>query len=346
MEITKTHVELKSSIDGNPGLRLLLGILALGLSLSAAPAKAEDVNTERSSLSDLKPATGNKVPGSEEVDELLTNNNLRALSGSTARLSIASQFNYNGGTINSAFSENRPNISLASGNTLKSDLDGSISVKYNLTAKDALLTGVGVRWIAPLSKNGPSNYNGTTYDVMNPYLVYQHIYKWLGVQSVIQVTGTQWTQADQTALGYDKQLNIDQENIYELGTSGVSVGASLAFQYQTFNKSGSYLTPSNQNYLPDIAAAQSVWLVTVAPELEYQLTSKVNLRTLINPWTFEHYRSQNDRFAVVRDAAYQSIGVGFSVTRNVFLYPNVQFTPQHVSADLTNAGISATVNLD
>jgi hypothetical protein len=285
----------------------------------------------------------NTIPDADAVDDLITNNNLRAYSGSVSRWSIASQFNYNGGTISSPLSQDRPDISGASGTTTKSDLDGSISAKFNINAKNSLLAGFGVRWIAPLS-GGPSNYDGSTYDAMNPYITYQYIYKWFGIQSVLQTQFMQWTQSDQTALGYGQQINIDQENMYDIGKTNISVGASVAVQYQWFNKTGSYGDPNSDNYVADLGTVQSQYLFTIAPEIEYQLTEKVNLRTLISLWTYEHYVSAPN-FSFVHDTIYQSIGVGYSVTRDIFLYPNIQFLPGQLEASETNIGLTATVNL-
>jgi hypothetical protein len=331
MPIQKNNRGIQLLKSSAPLMKLLLIFTLIGFlnSISFA-AHAEGGNPDPTSAT---------VP-SESVDDLLTNNNLRAYSGSTSTWSIASTFNYNGGTIQAPFAEDRPNIANASSTTLKADLDGSISVKYNLNAKHSLLAGFGVRWIAPFSKNGPTNYDGTVYDVMNPYIEYQYIYKWVGIQSVLQVSGTQWTQADQTAIGDAQQLNIDQENAFELGTSGVSLGASIYLQYQWFNKTGAAAGFS------DVTTQQSVYILSFSPVVEYQLTEKINLRTWLGLWTYEHYVSESNRLAFSRDTVIQSIGVGISVTRNIFLYPNVQFVPDQMISSATNVGLTATINLD
>jgi len=295
----------------------------------------------------LKSTTTQQTQKSDDsVDDVITNNNLRAYSGSTSLWSIASQFNYNGGTIGSPLSQDRPNIAAASGTTAKSDLDGSISVKYNINAKNSLMAGFGLRWISPLTPGGPSNYNGTTFDAMNPYLQYQYVYKWAGIQSVLQIGAMQWTQADQTAYGYSHQLSFDQENMYEVSGTSLSLGASVSGQYQWFDKSGSYGNPKDPSqYIADLGSVQSVYSFSISPVLEYQLTEKLNLRTLVSLLTFEHYQIAPSSFSLIHDKVYQSIGLGYSVTRNIFLYPNVQFLPGELRANLTNVGLTATVNL-
>jgi hypothetical protein len=47
----------------------------------------------------------------------------------------------------------------------------------------------------------------------------------------------------------------------------------------------------------------------------------------------------------VHDQIYQSVGVGVSVTRDIFLYPNIQFLPNQIMASETNVGLTATVNV-
>lgn len=310
---------------------------------SATPTPSPSPTPTQATTTEAKPAK-NATPG-ENVDDMITNNNLRALSGSVSRWSIASQFNYNGGTISSPFSQDRPNISDASGTTIKADLDGSISGKFNIDTKNSLLAGFGIRWIAPFSTGNLKNYNGSAFDAMNPYITYQYIYKWLGIQSVLQVQGMQWTESDQTAVGYAQQLNVDQENMYEIANTGLSIGASVAVQYQWFNKSGSLGTPGTEGYVADITTLQSQYLFTISPELEYQLSDTFNFRTLISLWTYEHYVSDSHFFSLVHDTVYQSVGIGISVTRDIFLYPNIQFLPGQIEAAMTNVGLSATINL-
>jgi hypothetical protein len=322
----------------------IVALLTFAL-LGSAAARADDTPPADGAKVESAVKNLDAVPATNGVDDLITNNNLRAYSGSKSRWSIASQFNYNGGTISSPLSQDRPDIANASATTTKADLDGSISAKYNIDTRSSILAGIGVRWIAPLSPKGPSNYDGSTLDAMNPYVTYQFIYKWLGIQSVIQAQAMQWTQSDQTALGYAQQFNIDQENMYEIGATRLSIGASVAVQYQTFNKSGSYGDPNSDNYIPVLAEVQSQYLFTIAPELEYQLTEKINLRTLVSLLTYEHYVSNSHLLSFEHDTIYQSIGVGFAVTRDIFLYPNIQFLPGQLQAAMTNVGLTATINL-
>ena len=263
-------------------------------------------------------------------EDVITNNNLRTLSGSSSKWSFASQWNYLGGTVREPFDESRPNIATSSATTEKTDIDANLSVKYNITSKDSIFAGFGVRWVAPFKAGGPTEYDGSTYDATNPAVTYQHIYKYLGVQAVTQVGVTQYTQADSVAKGYAQLFSVDQENIYEFGKSGFSVGASTGVSTNRFVNSDA----ANLRF-------QSTFTAWVLPYAEYALNDKINLRTVWNLWQYEHYRNET----WVHDTVTTSVGVGFQVSDNVFLYPNIQFLPANTSSDLTNVGLSATINL-
>ena len=308
--------------------RTLFFTLILATSTLALADTNEDISTEAGA----KPAPPSaEVTGKEiSADDLITNNNLRALSGSTSKWSFASQWNYLGGTISSPFAQDRPNIADASATTPKTDIDGSLNVKYNLNVKNSLLLGFGVRWVAPFTVGGPTNYSGTQYDAINPTATYQHIYKYLGIQAVLQVAAMEYTQSDSVAAGYGQQFQLDQENIFEVGSTGLSIGGSTGV--------GTNLFFNND---PSLASSQSLYQAWFTPYLEYTLTKKINFRTVANLFVFEKYRDGT----LVHDTVTQSIGFGFSVTRDIFLYPNIQFLPSAIASSRTNVGLSATINL-
>jgi hypothetical protein len=80
------------------------------------------------------------------------------------------------------------------------------------------------------------------------------------------------------------------------------------------------------------------------PFAEYVFSDRLNLRTVFRPFTFEHIRSEP--FGnVIRNVYTQSVGVGVSVTRDIYLYPNVQFVPEDFRSELTNVGLSANINI-
>lgn len=288
-------------------------------------------------IDDVK-ENSNQVEG-EDVDEVITNALLRAQSGSKSRWSLASTLNYNGGSVESPLAEDRPNVSDATGIIDKSNLAGQVSVKYGLNSRSSFMLGVGLRWIAPLEGGGPHDYEGSRFDADNPYLTYQYLYKWWGVQSVFSAQWLAFTNANLVAHGYVGQLLFNQENLYDVGTTGLSVGASTWIALQSFNKTG----PVDD--LEDVRTDQSDYSFGIEPCIEYEINDTFNLRSVVSLWVFEHTRDVAAANTYFRDKVYQSFGVGISLTRDIYLYPNVAFLPDDIRADKTNVALNANINV-
>ena len=273
----------------------------------------------------------NLVPGADQVDELLTNPNLRAYAGSKSRWSMSNSITYDGGTISAPFGESRPNIAGASGTSLDTDLNDQLSVKLSINAVNSLLLGFGIRKMAPFTFSGPSqtfyDNGGKDMDFFDPSLTYQYIYKLLGIQAVAQVGATQYTRADIHSSqqgNLDKAIGFDQENIYELGN--LSIGASIGFGF---------------NQPTDPTVDYSRWPWWFDPYLEYKFNDTFNFRTVFDRYNYEYYPISGMNL----DKWVQSIGIGCSVTRDLFLYPNIQFNPDNIVASNTNLGVTITLNL-
>lgn len=294
---------------------------------------------------DVKESTFNKV-GGEDADEVLTNNKLRAESGSKSRFSVASQMAYNGGTITHPFGDHRPNIQDVTGDSPVTSIQGGVNLKYNMTQLDSVLLGGTARWITPQShvRDVPAGYAGQKMDFVNPSINYQRIYKIGNIQSYVQVGPGLYTQTDLTAIGYIGNLGAYNVNAYDIGHTGFTIGLETG---TTFNY---YKTPRNY---PGIATEQEVrensadYQVFTFPYVEYKINDKVNLRSVMMFFSMEHTLATRSLAPADwhKDKAMQSFGVGYSVTRDVFLYPNVQFIPDQTRVAQTNVGIEADVNL-
>lgn len=300
-------------------------------------------------LEDVKDSTVNKVGGTD-ADEVLTNNKLRAESGSKSRLSVASQLGYYGGSVAHPFGDRRPNIQDVTGNSPVTSIQGGVNLKYNVTQLDSILLGGTARWISPQShiRDVPKGYGGQKTDFVNPSLNYQRIYKVGQVQSYVQV-GPGWvTQTDLKAIGYMGNFGAYNVNAYDIGRSGVTVGLESLANYSWFHTPQAYPNVGSGVTEQDVREGSADWQLAAYPYLEYKFNDRVNLRTVMMWFQMEHtLASQSSRFADWhKDRAMQSIGLGISITRDVFLYPNVQFVPDHtISWNQTNVGLETDINL-
>ena len=83
-------------------------------------------------------------------------------------------------------------------------------------------------------------------------------------------------------------------------------------------------------------------MLGVYPFAEYSFTDKLSARTVFGYFNYD--KSKTDS-SYSYGTPYQSVGVGISLSRNMYLYPNVQFVPNDVRAERTNVGISANINM-
>jgi hypothetical protein len=151
----------------------------------------------------------------------------------------------------------------------------------------------------------------------------------MGVQSVTSFTGTYFTNNQLTTLGYNSSASVNQTFMYDVGQTGLSFGGSIYFGHYLFSKDRDGLATNT---------------IGVYPAIEYVINDTFNLRTVTGQWV---YQQDNTMARDVWDKlkVYQSVGLGISITRDVFLYPNIQFIPTDMRSDLTNIAISASVNL-
>lgn len=311
-----------------------------------APAYADDSAPAETKVK-IEDVKEKNAPSSDDADSLITNNKLRAETGSKSKLSIATSLAYNGATVNSPGSDYRPNIFAGNGATNVSDIEGGINIKYNITKRDSLLLGETIRFVTPFSSlsKTPAGYAGQKTDSYDPGLTYQRIYNVGGLQSYYQVGPNVVTRSNLTKIGYLGNVQLYNVNAIEIGTSRVTVGLETGTTYAWFRDPSAH-PDANLATADDTRDASSDWDLFADPYVEYQINDKLNLRTVMMYFQVEHtllHTGDYNRWLV--DKAVQSVGVGISVTRDIFLYPNVQFYPDQTRAKDTNVALSTNINL-
>lgn len=319
---------------------LKLVVLAIATASLAPAAYAQsETASESSSKAKIEDVDGqkNKAPG-EDVDETLTNKQMRAQSGSKSKWSIASQLSYYGGSVEKPMDSDRPNIGGAAGTTDVSQLNGQLSGKYAMDQRHSLLAGFGFRYISPFQGNQLPRkevYSGNKVDAENPYVTWQYIYKAVGLQNVLQVTGTYYTNSNLVSDDkYVGGLGMSHTTVYEVGTTGLSLGLYASLQGNSFS-----------TYLSGPKKTQNDYSFGIDPYLEYTINDMFNLRTVFNLWNYDHYRQVASATTFDHNNLIQSVGLGISVTRDIFLYPNLQFVLDDIRADRTNVAITSYINL-
>lgn len=268
----------------------------------------------------------------EDIDNIITNKRMRAETGAKSKFSLASSLAYSAGSLETPLSQERPNLSQAYGSTELSALTGSVSLKYGINAQHSVFAGVGLRWLSPLYNSVPDGYS--KFDADNPYVNYQYLYRWLGVQSALTLNETFYTNANLIRGGWVTKWSVSQNNVFDLGTSGFSLGVNIYGNVGYFNKN-------------DIGSkmGQSDYEFGLVPALEYRVSDRVTLRTDSNLLSFQHSRATPNPHTYGQQRFAQTFAVGISVARDIYLYPGVQWLAEDIRADRTSTWISANINL-
>lgn len=307
----------------------LVSAQALAAAVPAASGGSTSTETQNVNKSDQ---------ASDEADQLITNRQLRASSGSLSKWSINTFWSYSAGAINAPFDVVRPNITAAGDTGTLQSLYGEVGARYRVSAKDSISASIGLNMISPfhfgietdqqaLKQEFDSNARKLTAN--DPTLSFRHIDRMLGnLQSVSTVSLYMYTTEFRRNAGFRNGVLLSQNFMYEVGKSGLSLGTAVNFTINTFG--GDADTSKRPGFI-----------LGFYPALEYVINDSLNVRTVSGVWVNEFRRDGTNFERVV----YQSVGLGVSVSRDVFLYPNIQFLPGDLRADKTNLGLNANVNL-
>jgi hypothetical protein len=138
-------------------------------------------------------------------------------------------------------------------------------------------------------------------------------------------------------------LSLSQTILGNFGDSNLSGGLAFSMDHTMYYGNVSEDAAPRiqaQDYMRDDLS------LSVVPFLEYSLNDTLSLRTVFAYFNYLHFKNEfGNPTEFVRSEPYQSVGLGISVTRDIYLYPNVQFVPRDVRADRTNVGLSANINL-
>lgn len=321
---------------------------------SFAHAEEKKETTQTSNSSSVKVTDVQKKDEQvKDIDDEITNARLRAQLGSKSRWSFKSDFGYNGGSVEKPFDAIRPNYRAGASVETLSVLSGNVGVNYRLTEKDNLSAGTGITIMDPFHgditkpvydpRARTKDDTISRYQVSTPYLDWSRGYKAWGMQMVSDITYSHYTDTDSADIKALGNISLSQTFLADFGNSNFSGGVNVAFDMTPYtgdpdSKLLSYF--ENGNLMRDDMG------LGLFPFAEYSINDKFSLRTVFGYFQFIHYKNEygNTQDWKQREP-YQSVGVGISITRDIYLYPNIQFTPKDIRADRTNVALSTNINL-
>lgn len=324
---------------GKMGLLVLLASLSMNV-------WAADENSEGQSTMKIEDAADQKNKVEGNLDEEITNAKLRAETGSKSKWSGSFTANYNGGSLQKPMSKNRPNPT-RDPIAPKTAMQGDLGVRYRMDKNQSLKAGTGYSLEQPFheAKRGQIN---------NPQISYNYAGKVGGVQTSFDGLVSFSTNSDEVEIGQRGLVDVSQTVIYDFGGSKLSVGLLAGVTYTDYSKRDEVVQPKGQGAAP-AEAFQEDYTLAAYPFAEYAISDLIQLRTVFRPWIFSHARAA-ETWTFNRRPWTQSFGVGFAVTRDIYLYPNFQwdvetwrandysFAAKPVASQST-VGLSATINV-
>lgn len=317
--INQTHGGNVSSINK---MNLRMGLLMVAAAM-CLPAQAQESTASSSSQSTIKSSDlGVKPQEGKDIDEDITNARLRASTGSKSKISIQTEMAYTGGSLNKPFDKVRPDLSPgALPDTVK--ITGSISGKYRVNDSDSINIGSGLSLLTP-------GYEGQRGQVDNPYITYGKAFRLKGLQNVSSVGFTSYTSESSKKADRTYNLSAAHTLLANLTDSKWQAGLVASIDYEIYSTFSAINQGALHTYLG------------FYPFAEYAFNDKYSFRTVYRGISFYTTRDANTTYRW--DEATQSMGLGVAVTRDIYLYPNVQWVWRDIKSDLTNVALSANIN--
>lgn len=315
---------------------LLIAVMVLGSMAQAQTEAAADqtANQSSSKIENLQ----KKDQTMKDTDEEITNARLRATLGSKSKWSVRTASAFQGGSVKKPLDANRPNYRGAVATPTATYFDTNIAIKRRLGDRDSINFGTGLTLFKPfhrtLDESTNSGKGARNLNISNPYLEYNLAYKVGNLQASSSATYTHSVNDfDVSEVKSIGSFDVSQMFIGEL-TSNLSFGTSFTLGKAMYKGSGDVDGQGN----PKVNLEPGIF-----PFAEYTFNDTYAFRTVFGYFQFQEFVNDKGNFRQL--TPYQSMGIGISVNRDVYIYPNIQFTPKDISADRTNLGISANINI-
>jgi hypothetical protein len=288
----------------------------------------------------------NTVSG--DIDEEITNAKLRAESGSKSKWSASVSANYNGSSLEKPLDRNRANPDHVPVPP-RVTLSGSVEARYRMDKNQSITAGTGFLLETPLQKADHG-------DVSTPYVSYNYVGKVAQIQNVASAQLAFATADDDIKVGTYGTGTLVDILAYDFGGSRLTVGLVAEGDYTLYKNNKDQIVRLHGSSKSRAAGDyQEDYDLVLDPTMEFAISDSVQLRTVFRTWTYSHSVFA-DGFTFEKKPWTQSFGVGWAVTRDIYLYPNFQwdweqwrskdfsFANKEVRANTTVA-LSATLNV-
>ena len=87
------------------------------------------------------------------------------------------------------------------------------------------------------------------------------------------------------------------------------------------------------------------WDASIYPFAEYKINDSISARTVFGYFNWKHLYGDQNQWRLLQKYVYQSVGAAIFLSRDIYLYPSLQFVPNHMASNFTNVSLTATMNV-
>ncbi len=318
--------------------------LALALIFSGA-AVAQEKKTEGQTTIKIEDAADKKNKVEGNIDEEITNVRMRADSGSKSKWSLSTSLGYTGGAVARPFGVDRPNLAKEPGIQERTSANLGLDVRYRWSKSQSVTLGTSAGLMTPFQ--GDLDANQTQLNVFDPVVGYNLVGKIGKIQMNGKLMASAGTSQESKNIDKDAWVGASLTGLYAFQnrlTVGLSVSTGHSF-YDTKPGQISNLGARQKTLGFYGNDARTEWSLGLFPFAEYAFNDTFQARTVFGYFNWRHLYGDPNRYRLLQTYVYQSVGVGISVSRDIYLYPNIQFVPDNIRSDFTNVALSATMNV-
>ncbi len=280
------------------------------------------------SSSSLKEIIQNKK--FEDTKEI-TDAKLRAESGSLSRYSLSFNLSYYGPALSDLGAEDQPNPD-GSLRPVDTALSGSLGGRYRIDSQSTISMGTGLKAIHPF-------HGMEKFEMNNPYLSYAVSKRYGNLQIRNSPNLSVITLPIYTKVGEYGSLGYDISSVYNIGSSGFAVGFDTSLSYFLYNRGYRPGSPSKGG-----DGKASLWNISFFPNVKYNFSDKLNINSSLS-YSYSNRRSSPDQMTFEKAMVSQRLGLGYAVTRDIYLAPYLNFYPDQLNSDLTTVNFSTVFSI-
>lgn len=308
-----------------------LGLLFIQM-LMSFPLIAAEANTSNPFIENSNPGNTNNLQLNQlginkkfEENTEITDTKIKADSGSLSRFSLKFNLTYLGPTLGDLSEKDQPNPEGSIG-TYATSLGGAFGGRFRINKNSTLSLGTGVNFLHPF-------HGVDRTDINSPYISYDITNKIKNIQMRNSIGTSYITNPDFTKIGEDYSISFDQSLAYNIGESAFTLSFDTSIRYYLYNRA----------YKKSDKKANQ-WTLAFYPGIKYNISDKLNLNTSSNI-SFWNPRTTTDQSILWNKTITQRLGLGYAMTRDIYINPYLTLYPDNLKTDSTTFNISTSFSL-